>query len=144
MRKTAFVIAFGALALLATTAVAQDDSGHDDHHDRGGQYSHHDDDERDHRRDDRYDRRGDRGGGGGVVLFEHDGFRGEARPLRGDVPDLSRLGFNDRVSSMRISRGSWEFCEHAYYQGKCWRYDYDMASLPKKQNDRYSSVRRVR
>ena len=129
MRKTAFLIACGAVALLATGAFAQDRNWdrRDDRHDR---------------RDDRYDRRGDRGGE--VILFEHDGFRGEARPLRGDVPDLSRLGFNDRVSSMRISRGAWEFCEHAYYEGKCWRYDYDAASLPKKQNDRYSSVRRVR
>ncbi len=134
MRKTAFLIACGAIALLTTTAVAQDRNWdrRDDRYDR-----------RDDRRD---DRRGDGrwGGGGEVVLFEHDGFRGEARPLRGDEPDLARIGFNDRVSSMRIQRGSWEFCEHAYYQGKCWRYDYDMASLPKKQNDRYSSVRRVR
>jgi hypothetical protein len=146
MRKIAFLIACGAMALLTTAAVAQEPL-HDDHHGGGGSYDHHGDDSQDQRRDDwRHDRRGgDRWGGGGeVVLFEHDGFRGEARPLRGDTPDLARLGFNDRVSSMRISRGAWEFCEHAYYEGKCWRYDYDMASLPKKQNDRYSSVRRVR
>ena len=132
MRKSAFLILCGSIALLAGGAVAQDryyDRDRRDGYDR-----------RDNRHD---DRRGDRWGGE-VVLFEHDGFRGEARPIRGDVPDLVRLGFNDRVSSMRISRGSWEFCEHAYYQGKCWRYDYDIASLPKKQNDRYSSVRRVR
>lgn len=134
MRKTAFLITCGAVALLATGAVAQDR----DWDRRDGRY-----DRRDDRRDD--PRGGDRWGGGGeIVLFEHDGFRGEARPLRGEAPDLSRFGFNDRVSSMRISRGAWEFCEHAYYQGKCWRYDYDAASLPKKQNDRYSSVRRVR
>jgi len=131
MRKIAFGIICGAIALLTANAVVAQDRDWD-------------------RRDGRYDRSDDRrgggrwGGGGEVVLFEHDGFRGEARPLRGDAPDLSRLGFNDRVSSMRISRGAWEFCEHAYYQGKCWRYDYDAASLPKKQNDRYSSVRRVR
>jgi len=134
MRKIAFMITCGAIALLTANAVVAQDRDWDR---RDGRY-----DRRDDRRD---DRRGDRWGGGGeVVLFEHDGFRGEARPLRGDTPDLSRLGFNDRVSSMRISRGAWEFCEHAYYEGKCWRYDYDMASLPKKQNDRYSSVRRVR
>ena len=133
MRKTAFLITCGALALITTTALAQDRNWdrRDDRYDR---------------RDDRRDYRDGRDGrwGGEVVLFEHDGFRGEARPLRGDEPDLARIGFNDRVSSMRIQRGSWEFCEHAYYQGKCWRYDYDTASLPKKQNDRYSSVRRVR
>jgi hypothetical protein len=131
MRKTAFLITWGALALITTTAVAQDRNWdrRDNRYDRR-------DDRRDDHRDDRR--------GGEVVLFEHDGFRGEARPLRGDEPDLGRIGFNDRVSSMRIQRGSWEFCEHAYYQGKCWRYDYDTASLPKKQNDRFSSVRRAR
>jgi hypothetical protein len=136
MRKIGFLIVCGAIALAATGAVAQDR-----YQDRDDRYDHRDD-----RRHDRWDDRRDGrwGPGGEVVLFEHDGFRGEARPLRGDVPDLSRLGFNDRVSSMRIRRGPWEFCEHAYYQGKCWRYDYDMASLPRKQNDRYSSVRRVR
>jgi len=136
MRKIAFLIVCGAIALAATGAVAQER-----YQDRDDRYDHRDD-----RRHDRWDDRRDGrwGPGGEVVLFEHDGFRGEARPLRGDAPDLSRLGFNDRVSSMRIRRGSWEFCEHAYYQGKCWRYDYDMASLPRKQNDRYSSVRRVR
>lgn len=136
MRKSALLITCGLVAALATSAVAQDRDYNNDR--RDDRY-----DRRDDRRDGRYDDR--RGGWGGeVVLFEHDGFQGEARPIRGDVPDLVRLGFNDRVSSMRISRGTWEFCEHAYYQGKCWRYDYDMASLPKKQNDRYSSVRRVR
>lgn len=148
MRKIAVLIACGAIALIATGAVAQDRyQGRDDRYDRRDDRW---DDRRDERWDDRRDGRWDDrrygrwGPGGAVVLFEHDGFRGEARPLRGDEPDLSRLGFNDRVSSMRISRGVWEFCEHAYYEGKCWRYDYDMASLPKKQNDRYSSVRRVR
>jgi hypothetical protein len=136
MRKIAILITCGALALQTTAAVAQD-YGRDDH--RRDHYDHHDDNSRDDQRGG-----GRWGGGGEVILFEHDGFRGEARPLRGDAPDLSRLGFNDRVSSMRIARGTWEFCEHAYYQGKCWRYDDDMASLPKKQNDRYSSVRRVR
>lgn len=132
MRKSAVLLVCGAVALLAGGAVAQDR-----YDDRRDGYD---------RRDSRWDapRGGRWGPGGDVVLFEHDGFRGETRPLRGDQPDLTRLGFNDRVSSMRISRGAWAFCEHAYYQGKCWIYEYDAPSLPKKQNDRYSSVRRVR
>ena len=138
MRKTTFLVVGGALTLLATQALAQD----------------RDWDRRDHRyeqRDDRYDRRDDRRGyrrdrwsGGGIVLFEHRDFYGDARPIRSDMPDLARIGFNDRVSSMRISRGVWEFCEHAYFQGRCWVYDYDVGVLPNRQNDRFSSVRRVR
>lgn len=133
MRKTAFLITCGALALLTTGALAQDR----DWDRRGDRY-----DRRDDRRDDRTG--GGRWGGVDVVLFEHRDFGGESRPLRGDAPDLARLGFNDRVSSMRIMRGQWEFCEHAYFQGRCWRYDYDAPVLPNKQNDRFSSARRVR
>ena len=144
MRKSAFLIVCGAIAVWTGGAVAQD--RYDDRRDGYERRDDRRDDRRYDRRDGRWDDRRDGrwGPGGEVVLFEHDGFRGEARALRGDEPDLTRLGFNDRVSSMRISRGAWAFCEHAYYQGKCWIYDYDAPSLPKKQNDRYSSVRRVR
>lgn len=131
MRKTAFLIACGAATLLTTGAFAQD--------------RYHGD-----RRDDRYerrdDRRDDRRGrwGADVVVFEHRDFGGDLRQIRGDEPDLARLGFNDRISSLRVLRGQWEFCEHAYFQGRCWRYDYDAGVLPKNQNDRFSSIRRIR
>ncbi|WP_168073087.1 beta/gamma crystallin-related protein [Caulobacter sp. SSI4214] len=136
MRKTLALIACAALtALGAATAVSAQD-----------RYEYRDDrrwERRDDRRDDRWG--GDRWGGGpDLVLFEHRDFGGEARPIRGDIPDLVRLGFNDRVSSFKIFRGEWEMCEHAYFQGRCWRYSYDMPVLPNKQNDRYSSVRRIR
>jgi len=136
MRKTAFLIACGAVALLATGAVAQDryqgDDRRDDRYERR-------DDRRDERRDDRRGR-----WGVDVVVFEHRDFGGDLRQIRGDEPDLARLGFNDRISSLRVLRGQWEFCEHAYFQGRCWRYDYDAGVLPKNQNDRFSSIRRIR
>lgn len=134
MRKTATLLAFGALALLATAASAQDRYYGRDH--RDGRYD---------RRDDRgYDDRRGRWGNVDVVLFEHRDFGGDSRPIRGDEPDLSRLGFNDRVSSLKVFRGRWELCEHAYFQGRCWVYDYDAHVLPNKQNDRFSSIRRIR
>ncbi len=136
MRKTLALIACATLTALAagSAVLAQD------------RYDYRDDRGRDDRGwDRRDDRRGDRWGGGpDLVLFEHRDFGGEARPIRDDIPDLVRLGFNDRVSSFKIFRGEWEMCEHAYFQGRCWRYSYDMPVLPNKQNDRYSSVRRVR
>ncbi|UAL11793.1 beta/gamma crystallin family protein [Caulobacter segnis] len=132
MRKTAFLITCGAVALLSTGAFAQD-------RDHGG-------DRRDDRYDRRDDRRDDRRGRWGVdlVVFEHRDFGGDSRPIRGEEPDLTRIGFNDRISSLRVMRGQWEFCEHAYFQGRCWRYDYDAGVLPNKQNDRFSSIRRIR
>jgi hypothetical protein len=132
MRKTALTLVCGALALLtAGVAVAQD---------RG--YGHDRRDGRHDRRDDRWEDR--RGGGVDVVLFEHRDFGGQSRPIRGNEPDLVRMGFNDQTSSFKIMRGEWEFCEDAYYRGRCWTYSYDAPVLPKKQNDRYSSLRRIR
>lgn len=128
MPRTAFTIACGALALLTAGAAVAQDRGD------GGD-----------RRDGRYDRRDDRRGGGvDLVLFEHRDFGGQSRPIRGNEPDLVRMGFNDQTSSMRILRGTWEFCEDAYYRGRCWTYSYDAPVLPKKQNDRFSSLRRMR
>lgn len=132
MRKITFLITCAALAAMTTGAIAQDR----DWDRRGDRYE---------RRDDRGDdRRSGRWGGGDLVVFEHRDFGGESRPIRGDMPDLSRMGFNDRISSLQVNRGQWEFCEHAYFQGRCWRYDYDARVLPNKQNDRFSSIRRLR
>jgi len=135
MRKTFVLMTCAALAALAAASTVSAQDRYDRRDDRR-------DDRQWDRRDDRRDDR--RGGGADVVLFEHRDFGGEARPIRGDEPDLVRLGFNDRVSSFRIFRGQWEMCEHAYYQGRCWRYSADMPVLPNKQNDRFSSIRRIR
>lgn len=132
MRKTAFTLICGALALLTAGAAVAQDRHYGDR--RDGRYE---------RRDDRRDGRWDRGGVD-LVLFEHRDFGGQSRPIRGNEPDLGRMSFNDVVSSMKILRGEWEFCEDNYYRGRCWTYSYDAPSLPKKQNDRYSSVRRIR
>jgi hypothetical protein len=144
MRKTLALVACAALAALTAASTVSAQDRYDRRDDRG--WDRRDDDRRHDRRGDRWnDPWGDRWGGGpDLVLFEHRDYGGEARPLRGDAPDLVRLGFNDRVSSFKIFRGEWEMCEHAYYQGRCWRYSYDMPVLPGKQNDRYSSVRRIR
>lgn len=173
MRKNTLIIACGAVALLTTgAAVAQDrynqerynssgsqygNSGNQygsGSNQSGGQYGDRRDDRRDYRQDDRYDRREDRRSDHydprrdeynyGIILFEDRDYRGESRPIRGDEPDLDRLGFNDRVSSLKVMRGDWEACEHAYFRGRCWRFGYNMRVLPNNQNDRISSIRRLR
>lgn len=160
MRKNTLLIAGGALLLLTTgAAMAQDRYNGGGNQYGGGQYNgggQYDDrrDDRYDRRDDRYDRRDDRRGDRydprrgqynyGIILFEHRDYGGESRPIRGDEPDLSRIGFNDRVSSVRVQRGDWEACEHAYFRGRCWRLSYDVRVMSNSQNDRISSIRRLR
>ncbi|MCO5978018.1 beta/gamma crystallin family protein [Ideonella oryzae] len=84
-------------------------------------------------------------GQGTVVLYENDDFNGRSLDASQGVDDLQPRGFNDRVSSIVIRRGLWEFCSDADYRGQCitlgpGRYpNLRTWSL----NDKLSSVRRV-
>lgn len=86
------------------------------------------------------------GGGWGAeaVLFKHAGYEGRVYEVRGDMPNLDQIGFNDKTSSIKILRGAWEVCEHIYYGGRCTVIDRDQGVLPRDWNDRISSIRRVR
>lgn len=95
---------------------------------------------------------GGRPGGGGsgsayradAVLFEHAGYEGRPYEVRGDMPDLTAIKFNDVASSIRIMRGEWQVCEHTNYQGRCWTLTRDEGLFNKDLNDKISSIRRVR
>ncbi|MGK5034548.1 beta/gamma crystallin-related protein [Janthinobacterium sp. LB3P118] len=80
---------------------------------------------------------------GEITVFEDAGFRGRPVTLRSDTGDLSRMGFNDKTSSIIVRSGAWEVCKDANYRGNCrvlqpGRYD----SMP-GMNDAVSSVREV-
>jgi hypothetical protein len=74
------------------------------------------------RDDDRGEGRG-RGRGGeqqaAVLLFDGSDLRGRSLALNGDAANLSDQGFNDRVQSMVIQSGNWEFCVHYNFGGEC-------------------------
>lgn len=53
-----------------------------------------------------------------VILHEHIDFRGAHKHIIGrDEPSLHRDGWGDRVSSIQILGGLWEFCQHVNYGG---------------------------
>lgn len=56
---------------------------------------------------------------GQIVFYEHDGFGGRSFSVDDSVLNFSRLGFNDRASSVAVMGGRWLVCEHAAYQGRC-------------------------
>jgi hypothetical protein len=88
---------------------------------------------------------GDRDGHGGrnadVVLYEHGNYEGRFVRINSDIANLSTLGLNDAASSIRITSGTWEVCEHANYQGRCQIINASQAGI--LMNDRISSLRRV-
>jgi uncharacterized protein YcfJ len=54
-----------------------------------------------------------------VTFYEGEGFRGRAFTTNTQVQDFSRSGFNDRASSVVVTNGRWEACEHERFGGRC-------------------------
>jgi len=78
---------------------------------------------------------------GELTLFEDDNFRGRAVTVRETTDDLSRLGFNDKVSSIMVRSGTWEVCTDAGFRGNCKTLaPGEYRSMP-GMNDAISSVR---
>jgi len=80
-----------------------------------------------------------------ITFYENDGFAGRSFTTKRPVTDFARYGFNDRASSVVVTRDRWEVCEDAAFGGRCvvlrqGRY----ASLQAMGlNDRVSSVRGI-
>lgn len=84
-------------------------------------------------------------GYGQVTVYQDSDFRGEALVLNGDIDNLDRIGFNDRISSMRLGRSRWVMCTDAYFRGTCRTFSGDIRNLDRTGfNDAISSIRRAR
>jgi hypothetical protein len=80
---------------------------------------------------------------GDVALYGRHEYREFLAGLEGPTPNFEPLGFNDRVASIVVRRGTWEFCSDADYRGSCRVYgpgEYDR--LPTGREG-YSSARPV-
>lgn len=77
------------------------------------------------------------------LAFQNANYGGSSRAYTGSVSDLTPDGWNDMISSFRISGpGQWEICEHASFGGRCQIFDGDESTLvPQNWNDKVSSVR---
>lgn len=55
-----------------------------------------------------------------VTFYEHDNFQGRSVTADRNVRNLENFGFNDRASSVVVTRGSrWEVCEDIRFAGRC-------------------------
>ena len=61
-------------------------------------------------------------GGGSIQLFGRPAFGGRNLVLESDAPSLARSNFDDRASSVVVSRGTWELCSEPEYRGDCRTY----------------------
>ena len=54
-----------------------------------------------------------------ITFYEGEGFRGRVFTTDKQVWNFERIGFNDRASSVVVTRGRWEVCEDAGFRGRC-------------------------
>jgi uncharacterized protein YcfJ len=54
-----------------------------------------------------------------VTLYEAEGYQGAAFVVDRTIPDFAPAGYNDRVASVVVRRGTWEACEYAGFRGRC-------------------------
>jgi uncharacterized protein YcfJ len=54
-----------------------------------------------------------------ITFYEGEGFRGRTFTTDKQVWNFERIGFNDRASSVVVTRGRWEVCEDARFEGRC-------------------------
>jgi len=81
---------------------------------------------------------------GEAVVYDGPQLNGRNYVLRSDIPNFEPIGFNDRTSSIRVVRGTWEFCTDAHYEGRCKVYGPGEYRDLGRQGDRISSARLVR
>jgi len=75
-----------------------------------------------------------------IVLYDFPNFNGQELTLNADAANLTRQGFNDRASSIRIVSGNWEVCYDANFRSRCVVLTQDQRSLGGMDNV-ISSVR---
>ncbi|MYM40063.1 beta/gamma crystallin family protein [Duganella qianjiadongensis] len=80
---------------------------------------------------------------GEITLYTRANFGGPAIKLHESEPDLDKLGFNDRTSSVVVSSGRWQVCEHKQYKGRCKLLEKGEYAQLKDFNNMMSSVREL-
>lgn len=80
---------------------------------------------------------------GEITLYTRTNFGGPAIKLHESEPDLDKLGFNDRTSSVVVSSGRWQVCEHKQYKGRCKVLEKGDYAQLKDFNNMMSSVREL-
>jgi uncharacterized protein YcfJ len=80
-----------------------------------------------------------------ITLYENNDFGGRTLTATRSLSNLSSNGFNDRASSVVVTKDRWEVCEDANFNGRCVVLRQgNYASLSAMGlNDRLSSIRPV-
>lgn len=91
------------------------------------------------------------GGGGygggaatGLIVYENADYHGTRLEVSDSVLDLAGTGMDDRISSVRVLRGSWLLCSGHDFNGQCWTVEADNPNLREiGANEKITSIRRL-
>ena len=84
-----------------------------------------------------------RGTGGEIQLTDAMQVLIRQQTFTGEMPNLSSVRFNDRITSFRV-QGRWQVCTDANYRGQCFVYDYDESNVSTNRiNDQITSLRPI-
>ena len=79
-----------------------------------------------------------------VIVYTDDNYGGASLGLNKDIRSLRDFDFDNRISSIEIRSGDWEFCTNTYFNGTCEILDADELRLRDfGLNDNISSIRQV-
>jgi uncharacterized protein YcfJ len=78
-----------------------------------------------------------------ISFYEDEDFGGRSFSTERQVGNFNRFGFNDRASSVVVTRNRWEVCDDANFRGRCvvLRQGQYRSLTAMGLNDRISSVR---
>tara|TARA_R110000868_G_scaffold57591_2_gene177800 strand:+ start:30480 stop:31778 length:1299 start_codon:yes stop_codon:yes gene_type:complete len=75
-----------------------------------------------------------------IILYDLPNFQGQSVTINQALSDLSSMRFNDRVSSLRVVSGQWELCVDSNFNGGCFTYTGEEATLGRYDNT-YTALR---
>ncbi|XP_072047003.1 beta-crystallin B2-like [Amphiura filiformis] len=81
-----------------------------------------------------------------IVIYEDENFSGASREVTEDVSDLNSIGFNDRVSSIKVFGSVWVGYQNGSYDGRQYileEGDYPKSSSWNGGNDQLTSLKRL-
>jgi hypothetical protein len=78
-----------------------------------------------------------------MTVWESTGYRGQSTVIDSSIRSLSALGWNDRISSLRVDSGQWEVCRDTDFRGCRILAAEEIGSFDSTWNDAISSIRPV-